>query len=144
MKIKPEILWKGYFLFYCWSMFFYAAEFFKQDSPISLYYHILMAYDIVYLLPYCLNALAIFINLLGLVPYYLFIQKKTFLSFKFWKIFFFIRLALDLTTRSYELNHVKSYLRFNKTIALLMVLSFILFNIPSYWSTYQYAFRMKK
>jgi hypothetical protein len=141
MPKKPGWIWKIYFCFYMAIVAMSAAHFFSKESPAHFYYHFLMAYNPYFLIPFSLNALAIILNNLSLVPFYLFIRQKKFLTFPFWRWFFCARLAVDLTGRSYEFTFFKSLFYDDVQYALMILALVVLLHIPSYLALYVYSFQ---
>jgi len=140
-KKQRSWLWKAYFLFTLLITSGSAIYFFQEKSPINLYYQILIAFDIHYLIPYCFNALSVLLNLTSLLPFYFFVCRNPFLSEKFCQWLLCFRLIFDLTGHSYEFQIIKSLNFQDKAASWAAIAVIVLFSLPSYVANYLYAFR---
>ena len=130
-------------VFYLFIKTIFTVYFFRQDTPVHLYYQILIAYHLRFLLSYCLNALAVILNALSILPLYLFVRQTYVLSPGFWRGFFLLRLSLDLTAHSYDVNFLKSLFHQDTLLTLGVIAIIVVFNLPSYVALFLYAFRQK-
>ena len=143
MKLKLGWVWDIYFLIYFLIISFSTIYYFLPQSTFYLYFQILIAFDIYFLISYCLSALSIIFDYLSLVPLFLFVCNIQFLNKYFWRWMFILRLAFNLTARSYEFHFIKSLLYQDKYYAFLLVALIVIISIPSYMAHYLYAFRDK-
>jgi len=143
MKIKLHWLWLAYYLCYVSYATGNAAAFFSPQSPSYLYYHFLIAYDLRYMIPYCLNALSVIFTIFTILPLLLRIVKYHVFSTGFWRAMLIARLFFDLFGRSWDYLFFKSlfYQDFYAPLALLS--AYFLFLLPSYMAFYLYAFEKK-
>ena len=140
-KITDNWIWKLYFFVYLGVVTFNAKYFFSSESPLYLYHHILIGYDILFLVAYCYNALSIVLNILSLVPFYLFIYKKNFLTLHFWRCVFIFKIIFDFAGRPYETLFFRSLFYQSTKVALNALGLFILLHIPAYIAFVLYAFK---
>lgn len=133
-------IWGSAFLIYLFVVTANAIYFFWSDSAMNLYYQILMAYNIYFLVPFCLNALSVILNILTLLPFYLFIRRINFLVPSFWQWLFIFRLAADITGRSYEFQFIKSLFYQDPQTGFSLISVYLLLVLPSYIALYLYAF----
>ena len=143
MKIKLDWLWLVYYLCYVSYAAGNAAAFFSPRSPSFLYYHFLIAYDLRYLVPYCLNVLSVIFTVFTILPLVLRIIKYQVFSAGFWRSMFFARLTFDLIGHSYDYKFVKSLFYQDLYAPLYLLLAVILFLLPSYMAFFIYAFGKK-
>ncbi len=143
MKLKLDWVWDIYFLIYFLIICISTIYFFLPESIFYLYYQILIAFDLYFLIIYCLSALSIIFDGLCLLPVYLFVYKIQFLSKDFWRWILILRVAFNLTSRSYEFHFIRSLLYQDKYYAFLLVALIVIISIPSYIAHYLYAFRDK-
>lgn len=141
MKIKALWIWKVYFLIYFLIVTVDIGTFFSPESPKNIYYQVLIAFDSLFIVPFLLNALAVILDVLSLVPFYGFIEGIAFLSKKFWRLVFMTRLVLALWGHSYDFQLIRSLSHENINNALAFVAVAILLNIPSYAAMFLYAFQ---
>lgn len=113
--------------------------FFDPASPALLYYHILMAWDPLFVFFYTLNIAAIILNVLVVFPLWAYLHGRHFLSAKFWMCLFWTRLILEFFGRSYETNYIKSIYADHPTAAYLTVLTLVIVSFPSYLMLWLYA-----
>jgi len=144
MAKKPHWSWSLYLIFYVFVKTIFAIYFFRQDTPSHLYYQILIAYHLRYLLLYCQNALSVILNTLSIWPLYLFIRRVYILAPGFWKGFFFLRLLLDVTSHSYEVKFLQSLFHQDAVLTVQIILALMLFSLPSYAALFMYAFRERR
>src|SRR3989338_5815589 len=140
MKIPPGLIWKSYLLFY---IFFAGADLFcliLPLSPMSLYYHIAIAFNTYFFGIYVLELISLFLNALTVFPLYFYIRRITFLTRTFWCWFFVLRLAFDLMSHNYGMNLLKAVGYDNAWLAGRILLRYILLSFPSYLALYDVAF----
>lgn len=133
--------WKIYFLIYLAVVAIYTKYFFSPESPMNIYHQILIAYDIAFLIPYCFNALSIIFNVLCIVPIYLFICRKNFLSLRFWRYIFILKVVFDIAGRPYETLFFKSLFHQSAREALNIIGILILIHLPAYIAICLYSFK---
>jgi hypothetical protein len=106
-----------------------------------LYYHIAIAFNTYFFGIYFLNHTAVTLNLLSVIPLYLYIYRIDFLDKHFWRWFFVIRLAFDITGHNYEMNLLKSIGHDNAWVSLKVIINYTALALPTYLALYDYAFR---
>ncbi|MCK5580687.1 MAG: hypothetical protein KAJ18_05375 [Candidatus Omnitrophica bacterium] len=141
MKEKTHWSWKIHFIIYLCFASANALYFFIPGSKIQFYYQIQIGFDVFFIIPFCLNAAAIIFDAVSIIPFFLYIQKTCFLRQTFWQWIFYIRFAVNIAGRSYELNILKSIYHQDPQAALYMLATFLLFAGPSYVATGLYAFK---
>ena len=137
-------IWGIFFLVYFVSTFLGATYFFYYESSMYQYYQILIAFDIYFLIPYVLNAAAVLLNALSLIPFYGFLFKIDILSKDFWKYILLARILADLTGHAYEWKLIKSLVRYDLQVALGFVSIAVMINLTSYLALFLYAFPKKQ
>jgi hypothetical protein len=105
------------------------------------YYQILIFLDNAHELKLILFYFANLMEMISLLPLFLFVFKGRFLSRDFWKVIFLFRVAGLLGGRNFEYNLIKSLLFANHFTTLLIVSAFVLIALPSFAAQYLYAFR---
>lgn len=140
MKSKPSWIWGIYLSIYIFIVYTNTFRFFSLKSPMPLYYHIAIAFDTSFLFQYCLNALSIMLNALSIIPFFLFITQKQFLSLTFWRYLFIFRLAADIYGRPFEFKFFQSIFFQDRTVAILVLGTSIILIIPSYIALFIHAF----
>ena len=140
MKCLYSWIWKLLFFAYISMALERALELLVPMKKMNLYYHILIAYDARFLLPFCLNALSVILNVLAIVPIYLFITRHHLLSQKFWKLFLFLRLSCDLFGRSYERAQMLALFHQDAHVALEVLALAVAIYLPSYLANFIIAF----
>ena len=133
--------WKVYFFIYLIVVAIYTGYFFSPESPMHLYHQILIAYDIAFLVPYCFDALSIILNVFCIVPIYLFICRKNFLSLRFWRYIFLVKVIFDVAGKSYEMLFFKSLFYQSVPVALKIIGLIILVHLPAYIAISLYSFK---
>lgn len=142
-RAKPNWVWRIYFLIYLLFTIFKTYDFFAADSAMQTYYQFLLAFDLTYFVPYCLNILSVILNAFSIIPFFFFLRQVFILSPLFWRLFFVARLALDVTGRSYEFTFVKSLFYQDIETPVLIIVTVLAIILPSYWALFRYAFRWK-
>jgi len=116
-------------------------SFLAPISPINMYYRALVAFDVIFLVPYYLNLLSVLTNLLAIFPLYSYIQRTPTFSAQFCRWLFGCRLALDILGRSYESHLLKAASYQSHRLVWLVLGAFILCVLPSYWAILRYGFQ---
>lgn len=111
-----------------------------EDSLLKNYYTVLIVFNKYYLLSLFFNTLNILINILTplVVFFYAFNIRR---SIKFWQIFFFIRIILELLGHQYDLQALKSAYYQHSTYFLAYIGFLTIPLLPSYIAHYLYAFK---
>jgi hypothetical protein len=137
-----------------WNWFFYGVflsatvlssigDVLYENTPLKNYYTVLIVFNKYYLLSLFLNILSVLMNVLTPIVVFLYafnIRR----ALKFWKIFFFVRIALDLLGHQYELQFIKSAYYQNPSYFLAYIGFLTIPMLPSYIAHYLYAFKNKK
>lgn len=140
MSKKSNWIWTTYFTLYLFLSGLNLFHFFRPDSPMSIYYHIAMAFDFHFFGVYFLNLTAVIFNALSLVPLYLYIYEIDFLDRRFWGCFLIFRLAFDILGHNYELNFIKSLVYENQTFGIKTLLASVILYLPCYMALFDYSF----
>lgn len=141
---EPSLLWLIPFFLYVIFVAFKTYDFFSSQSSTQLYYQFLIAFHLNYFIPYFLNITSVVLNDLSIIPFFLYMTQIYILSPKFWRILFVIRVAFDLTGRSYEFACLKSLVYQDLSTPLLIVFTTLALMAPSYIAYYLYAFEWKR
>lgn len=146
MNIRPKNhwIWIAYLVCYTFYMTQLTQEFFTPGSSLRNYYIILTMFDVYYLIPFFLNALMILVNICSIVPVYCYIFKRKLFSEEFWKMFFVLRIASELTGHHYEAKVVQAFWFDSRWISVTIVAMGLCWMIPSYMVLYFYAFKHSK
>lgn len=140
MSKKPSWIWSFYFIIYCAVTAYQIWQFIVIDSDINTYYHILIAYNLGYILDYLRNALSVILNALAIVSFYLFLRQIRWLSKNFWQGFLMLRLLSDVTGRIYEIKILQSLFHQNITLGKDVLMLAVMLLLPSYIALTKYAF----
>ena len=135
-----NLFWTSYLFFYSLMMVMQIVIFFASDSQESLYYHYMISLDARFIFFYMVNAAIIILNLLSLIPIYLYMFRIKFLSRSFWQGFLLIRLFLEIPGRTFEISVIKSLYIQDVNFAYLTALVFFLLHCPSYVAIYRHIF----
>ncbi|MDP2654739.1 MAG: hypothetical protein Q8Q08_12010 [Candidatus Omnitrophota bacterium] len=141
IPIKPGWIWKLYLFIYFTISLGMCVVCFAPSSPATLYYQILLAFNIYFLFPYSLQVLSLILNLLTCLPVYLFVYQIDVLRPKFWRMFLLARLAAEIFGHSYEYNIIKAAWVDSPVTAANMIISYVMAVSPSYIVLGLYAFR---
>ena len=147
MPKKPSWLWIILFFLYLIAVVSNTVIFFNPESPTYLYYRILLGFNIVFLVPYLLNVLSIIFDILALIPFYNFLNPAKhrvgvdLVSAQAWKWLFAIRFVLIFVGHPYGLKTLQSMLHSDWILSVAVGNILLLFQGPSYISTFIYAYR---
>jgi len=144
MRTKTRWPWKVYFFISAYIGIINFVELLAGDSQMDQYYKILIVFKRSYLVWYGFNMASIAAEVLCLVPLFLFVFHKRFLSPIVWQSLFWVRIILFLAGHSYEAKMIKSYFYANSTVATGSIIFLLLLILPSYIAHFKYAFRQKK
>ncbi len=142
-------LWTVLFWMYFFATLSNAIVFFNPQSPINLYYQILLGFTNIFLIPYLLNLLAIIFDLLAIAPFYNFLNPSKHrigeksISLGTWKWFFVIRFALLFVGHTYALKEIQAVLHDDRWVALAIVNLMLLFYVPSYFANFLFIAQNK-
>ena len=143
MRKNGNWIWILHLFFYFIVVILNTTLFFSSDSSVTMYHRILIAIDGGFALGYILNALAVILTVLAIVPFYCYIFKRQVLSQIFWQWFFIARLAADITGRPYEMKILKSMFYHDQRVGLNLALFIFFLFLPSYIALFSYAFKRK-
>jgi len=144
-QTKPGIGWKAHLILFSVINVQMALDFFvNTDSILYKYHHIILAFDSKYMPILILNGICIILNVLCLLPLFLFVYRRRFLKPIVWKWLLLLRLLFEFGGHRYEILFIKSI--FYSHIPLGIETTFITLAIilSSYWACYSYAFRQDK
>lgn len=140
-KLKDQWAWYVYFVIYLAIVLSNTVYFFSWKNQIFWYYQVLMAVDIWFLYPYLLNALAIILNIVTLIPLALLIRGIYILSPRFWGYFMFLRILLEFFGKSFEIKFLQSLFYQDRVAVWASLGMLITLTLPSYIGLFLYAFR---
>jgi hypothetical protein len=139
-----KLSWKIYSFGYALLVILGVAYSLWPDSAPSGYYKILISFDKSFLWQYIFHFISTLLDVLGLLPLFLFVfQKKWFVAL-FWKIFFFVKILGIFAGNSYEANFLGTVFAVNKLTAIASSLIGLALILPYYIAIYLYAFRRIK
>ncbi len=144
---KLRWLWTLFFWLYLFTVLSNTIVFFNPQSPIKIYYQILLGFNTVFLIPYLLNLLAVILDILAIIPFYNFLDHQKHLigcksiSPNSWTWFFAIRFALIFVGRSYEIKEIQSLLQNDVVVTLCILSSLIFLEGPSHLAVFLYAYQ---
>src|SRR3989338_8307569 len=140
MFIKPKTVIKGYFFLFTFIYVGYLSSVLNPASFLYSFYYILISFNPAYKINYYSCVLSAIFDVLALIPIYLFIYNKQFLTSRIWQRCFTLRIIFDLTGHLYEYYTLRSLFFYDDIIlgVSASLLTFILV-LPSYVIGYQYA-----
>lgn len=138
-----RLSWKIYAVIYGLLVIINASFCLLPESGIQSYYRVLIMLDRSRWLTLILFYFAVIMEALNLLPLFLFVFKKYWLSQDFWKLLFIGRIIGWLAGRNYEYNAIKSLLAANFWTTLAALTVSILIALPSFTAQFIYAFRKK-
>lgn len=144
MPHRTKWLWEGYFLFMVILIAGKAYSFFAPHTPQYLYFKILYSFNPAFFIPYYLGFLQIVVNIFHCLPLGLYTWRIRLFKPRFWKCLFVLKVILDLTGHSYEMNTLISMYYASPQACALTVSFALIPHIPFYWACYAYAFRQKR
>src|SRR3989338_5929321 len=109
-----------------------------SESIIYKYYHILIAFTPDYSILYTLDVAMSAVNLLSLIPLFLYAFRVKILGKKLWQILLVARVVLDLVGHCYEKKFMQSIFVDTPWTAGLIVVLLLLFIGPSYLANFEY------
>ena len=140
MKLRKYLANKIYVI--CYTFFILGSIrqlFFPKTLP-YLYYHIMGSFGHPFSIAYYLAISRAFVDLLSLIPLYVFMKKNYFLKPWVWQWLFAIRLLLTVSGHSFQYNFLKSNMYGNSQIGILLIIFIFSVNFPSYEIAFNYAF----
>ena len=133
---------------YLWVVLFFtlrkAVSFFHPESASYLYFHILQAFDSLFLFNYFANLIQIFLNLVHVIPLALFIYRRRLFPASLWQVLFILKIIFDIAGHRYETSQFASFLHHDPLIALLLFIPSMAIYVPAYIAQFQYAFCQDK
>ena len=141
---KPGLIWKTYLIY--WTVIVVMANFevFSFESELYRFYQILTAFHKTFAMIYYTEASRAAINILSLIPLYLFVFQKKALAPSAWKTLFALRVVFDICGNYYHFVFIKSFALTDPWLAAQVVSGALLTVTPSYAACYQYAFQQEK
>ena len=144
MVQSTKLRWKIYFFLAVPLWISNLFVLFQPDSSPYTYYNVLITFHENYTLAYFLAIAGAVVNVLTLIPFYLYIFQIQFLPVRLWQWLFVFKVFFDAFGHHYEFNFLKSLLYSNRLYASLSVALILLFILPPYVACYRYAFRQDK
>ena|SRR3989338_8595140 len=141
---KTSLPWKIYFFLFVPFPVTGLLGITLPQGTVYSYHHVMMAFDKSYAMIYWLNVTCAVVNVLSLVPFFLFVFQKRFLYPKAWQYFFIARIIFELTGHAYETNVIKSLIFTDLWIAASSLFISFAVILPSYIAGFLYAFRSEK
>ena len=142
-KDLRKIFWRVYLCLFALLVIGNTMTGLWSDSIIYTYYHVLTAFHPRYYLIYCLHIAGGFINLINLIPLYLYVFRKPSALTYFWRIMFVLRIVFEFFGHDYEYKLIKSIFYSNFILAASTLAVYVLIFIPSYMAVFRYAFRQE-
>ncbi len=133
-------LWKIYFLYFAAITVNVAAGLFIPSRPIYVFHHVLLSFDPFLGIFYFVRIMCEIMNLINLVPLYIYISKVRWLDRRIWQWALLLRIVFDLSGHYYELVILKSLFYANPAYMAQLVIWAILTILPSYYACFKYAF----
>jgi hypothetical protein len=132
MRKKTKWPWKLYFLFFLYAGITQIVNFFDPGSAIDQYYQVLIAFKKNYALWYGFHFAAIIVEIVSIIPLFLFVFKKNFLSPALWRSLLIARILLIFLGHHYEIRMLTSYFYASSTLALASIVGLVVVLLPSY------------
>ncbi|MCX5681298.1 MAG: hypothetical protein NT079_03355, partial [Candidatus Omnitrophica bacterium] len=142
-KQKTYWAWKIYFFPYSLVILLNLLFLFSEGSPINQYYRILIAFKQSYFILYSFYAARMIIEILALIPLFLFVFRIRLFPAFVWQILFGARIFTLFSGHFYEWSAMRALMHANPIAAICAMASAVLFAIPSYTACYIYAFKRK-
>ena len=144
MKKKGNWLWELYFVYFAILVINQVVNILFPTSVIYTFYHVLIAFDRWLAVLYYVRIFCDILNLVCLIPLYLFMFKIKWLNKTLWQWVVALRVGFDLVGHYYEYITVKSLFFSKPLVAAQLILWFVLTVLPSYYACLKYAFRREK
>lgn len=144
MKIKSLLGWRIYFVIVATILIGNLLSVLSCRSVVYTYYHSLIAFHKDFIVFYYFNILSAVINVLSLMPLFCYIYRRRFLRPRLWQVLFCLRIAFDFVDHNYETRFFQSLFKTDLAIALILLSISLLVILPSYFATFQYAFRQHR
>ncbi|MBI5415453.1 MAG: hypothetical protein HZA29_01425 [Candidatus Omnitrophica bacterium] len=132
--------WNGYLAFFIFLAARDVHSLFAPQAPEHVYWDILRAFDPFFWLPYTLTSLRVAVNAFHVLPLVFYIDRRCVGPFFFWKILFFLRMALDITGHPYEAQFLASLYQQDPGLSAGFLASAVIIYGPSWWACFRYAF----
>jgi len=142
MSRKVNLFWLTYFYFFFIFSIAQASAFLGVDSPSQFYYAVLYSFNDIFALEYFFNVTQILLNMVHLVPLYLFIYKKWTSNQELLKFLLFFRILFDIVGHAWETNFLAGIYQLNPYLCWTLLAGFGLLYLPSYYACYVYAFKV--
>jgi len=139
-RTKPNWPWKIFLLIYLLAAVTDVALFFRADNPAQTYYKILIGFQILAVVPFFLNALAVIFDVIAILPFWGFVEREKIFTSHIWQWFFAVRLALLLTGHAYDYKEIQSLFHQDLKVALSVINITLIIHTPSYLANFFYAF----
>ena len=116
----------------------------SRESPLCIYYHVLIAFHPQYIFLYFLALASAFLTLASLLPLFLFVARRPFFGAKLWQWLFVLRTAFEATGHGYEYQVLRSFYYNDPWIVVSLLTLYLSSILPSYYACFQYAFHWEK
>lgn len=143
MSFIANILHRAFCVVYAWVTVIYCKDLFTPTTEIYTFYELLISFTPKYIMHYILNIASAIINVICLIPFFLIAFNRTWSPAWIWKWMLVLRLVGDLSGRFFEWQFFKSTFYSGSTTFIWVIMTFILFNLPSYLAHFQYAFKQE-
>jgi len=144
MKKRTHWAWKIYFFIFGAGTFLNFIVLISGESLASQYYQVLMAFKHSYILFYYFYVINVIIDLLSLIPFFLFVFHIRLFQPIVWQILFLAQIFFFFIGHSYEGQMIRAYLRTDMLTITFASIIFTLFILPAYIACFKYAFEQKK
>ncbi len=142
---KPGFFWKIYFFIYSLYTLSLVIQLMWSDSFPYLYYHTLLAFDKGYLAFYIPVLGMVVVNVISLIPLFLYVFEIPFLKPEIWQILLALRIIFDVTGHTLELKFFEAIISNADLRTILSMITLVGCLIgPSYMACFQYAFGWEK
>lgn len=138
-----RLRWKIYAVIYALSVAANAYYSLSEELPVYNYYQLLLAFDIGQGPKLVFYYFANIIEVVSLIPLFLFAFKINGLSRDFWKLVFIARMVGLVWGHNYEYNLFASLKYSSLRAAIIVVALTALLSLPSYAGQFIYSFRRK-
>ena len=141
MRIKHRWVWEVYFIIMLASAVKSVYNVLSPDSASFLYYFILRSFDPAFYFHYSAYVFQVFLNTLHCLPLLFFIYQIRLGHPVVWKTLFALRCVFEVIGHAYGMNALTALYHSRSKLFLLVIITMIVPQIPSYAACYWYAFR---
>lgn len=138
-----HLRWKIYAVIYALSVALNTYLSLNEELPLYNYYQLLLTLDIAQWPKFVFYYFANIIEVISIVPLFLFAFGRNGLSRDFWKVIFIGRILGLVWGHNYEYNLIASLKYSSLRAAIFVVAVTALLSLPSYCGQFIYSFRRK-